>query len=105
VDSEVPTPSPARTPVDPPFLSLVVGEEDAGTRLDVFLSEQFGDRSRTWLKRLVKEGDVRIGGKSAKPATRVEAGTWSRGLSKIFRNSASSNRKMSRSACCMPTTT
>lgn len=56
-----------------PF-SLLVGEEDAGARLDVFLSERFADRSRTWLKRLVKEGDVRIGGKPAKPATRLDIG-------------------------------
>ena len=65
---------PNRSPRSATPFTLVVGEEEATLRLDVFLAERFGDRSRTWLKRLVKEGDVRVDGKPGKPALKLDVG-------------------------------
>ena len=39
-------------------------EADAGLRIDKFLSEQIGDRSRSFISNLIKEGNVIVNGKA-----------------------------------------
>ena len=39
-------------------------ETDAGLRIDKFLSEQIGDRSRSFISNLIKEGNVLVNGKA-----------------------------------------
>ena len=53
--------------------SLIVPFEDAGTRLDLWLSAQFSDRSRSEVQRWVRSGLVQVEGLPAKPAQRLEA--------------------------------
>lgn len=56
-------------------VTLLVEEEQAGTRLDRFLSEQLTDLSRTRLKSLIESGCLSIGGETAIDANhRVKAG-------------------------------
>ena len=38
-------------------------ESDAGLRVDKFLSEQIGDRSRSFISSLIKDGNVQVNGK------------------------------------------
>ena len=53
-------------------IEAVAGEEDDGLRLDVFLAEAVEDASRSFLKKLVKEGRVSINGSVCrKPAQTV----------------------------------
>ncbi|MDD2516963.1 MAG: RluA family pseudouridine synthase [Synergistales bacterium] len=55
-------------------LSLVVGEDLDGERLDVFLAWKL-DRTRSHIQALIREGKVRIeGGKKAKPSLVVRNG-------------------------------
>ena len=59
-------------PVDGP---LVVGDEEAGVRLDRFLALRLPEHSRTRLKALVLEGHVRIGDKVATdPGAKLSGG-------------------------------
>ena len=53
---------------------FVVDAIDVGTRLDVYLHDRLPEHSRTYLRDLVRLGDVRVGGRAAKPAHRLEAG-------------------------------
>ena len=46
----------------------------AGERLDKYLAEALPDLSRAMLQKLIKDGDVLVGGKPTKPSYRVEAG-------------------------------
>lgn len=52
----------------------VVGEDDAGTRLDKFLARQYPGVPRTRLFRIVRKGEVRVNGKRAAIDTRLAAG-------------------------------
>ena len=44
---------------------LVIDEEE-GSRLDVYLSEQLGDMSRSYIQKLIKEKKVKVNGKVEK---------------------------------------
>jgi len=55
-----------------------VGADDAGSRLDRFLASKFSELSRTRLQRLIRDGRVRVGGRTigdpeyrVKPAERI----------------------------------
>ena len=52
----------------------VVGEDDAGTRLDKFLARQYPGVPRPRLFRIVRKGEVRVNGKRAAIDTRLAAG-------------------------------
>ncbi len=57
---------------DPPTPSrLIVSEADASQRLDVFLSRQFPNFSRSHLRRVIEHGAVRVGGKQMKASYRL----------------------------------
>ncbi len=49
-------------------------DEHAGVRLDQFLAGQLGDRSRSQIQRLIKDGLARIGLKVGRASTPVHAG-------------------------------
>jgi 23S rRNA pseudouridine955/2504/2580 synthase len=51
-----------------------VGPDDAGQRLDNFLSRQLKDVPRTHIFRLLRKGEVRVNKRRAKPDQRVVAG-------------------------------
>lgn len=51
-----------------------IGEEQAGKRLDQVLSVLFGEFSRSRLQRWIKEGRVRIDGRSCRPKDKVWGG-------------------------------
>jgi 23S rRNA pseudouridine955/2504/2580 synthase len=53
---------------------VTVGEDDAGTRLDRFLTRQYAALPRTRLYRLVRKGEVRVNGKRASIDTRLASG-------------------------------
>jgi 23S rRNA pseudouridine1911/1915/1917 synthase len=56
-------------------VKAVAGKGDAGSRLDRFLAEHAGDLSRSRLKQLLLDGEVRVGEKTIKdPAYRVKSG-------------------------------
>jgi len=52
----------------------VVGEDDAGSRLDRFLTRQYPGVPRTRLYRIVRKGEVRVNGKRAAIDTRLASG-------------------------------
>ena len=52
----------------------VIGEDDAGTRLDKFLAKQYPTVPRTRLFRIVRKGEVRVNGKRAAIDTRLVSG-------------------------------
>ncbi|NBU25822.1 MAG: hypothetical protein EBS39_09455, partial [Gammaproteobacteria bacterium] len=52
----------------------MIGEDDAGTRLDKFLAKQYPTVPRTRLFRIVRKGEVRVNGKRAAIDTRLAAG-------------------------------
>jgi len=54
------------------ILSYVVTEESAGDRLDIFLAGQPLDLSRSYVKRLISEGAVRVSGRREKPSYKVK---------------------------------
>lgn len=57
-------------------MEFIVPEQDAGRRLDVFLSEQMNDWSRSQLQQLIRSGLVEIGGEPArKSGEKLEAGS------------------------------
>jgi len=53
---------------------LLVGEEDTGTRLDVFLATQFPRYSRVWLRKVINAVGVKVDGARVKAAYRLRAG-------------------------------
>lgn len=57
-----------------PELKFTVSAEDAGERLDRFLAEQLPDLGRTRVQELIAEGRVRVNGRAAKAAHRVQVG-------------------------------
>ncbi|SHH09986.1 RluA family pseudouridine synthase [Tepidibacter thalassicus] len=46
---------------------FIVLEEDEGNRLDVFLSNELGEMSRSFIQKLIKEGNVLVNDKKEKP--------------------------------------
>lgn len=64
------TKSSAKSPVR----HVTVGEDDAGSRLDRFLTRQYPVLPRTRLYRLVRKGEVRVNGKRASIDTRLASG-------------------------------
>ena len=57
------------------LVKAVAGKADAGSRLDRFLAERATDFSRSRLKQLLLEGEVRVGARTIKdPAYRVKSG-------------------------------
>jgi 23S rRNA pseudouridine1911/1915/1917 synthase len=55
-------------------LAYVVAATDAPDRLDRFVATVFPQYSRTLVQRLIRDGDLLLNGKSAKPSTNVEEG-------------------------------
>ena len=53
---------------------LTAGLEDAERRLDVFLAQRVPELSRTRIQELMREGRVRVEGRSAKASHRISAG-------------------------------
>jgi 23S rRNA pseudouridine955/2504/2580 synthase len=53
---------------------VTVGEDDAGSRLDRFLTRQYPEVPRSRLFRIVRKGEVRINGKRADIDTRLASG-------------------------------
>jgi len=53
---------------------FVVGPEEAGLRLDLYLVSQLPDLSRTAIARLIEEGNVLVSEKPTKPGYRLRAG-------------------------------
>ena len=45
---------------------LITVENEAGERLDKYLSEEFADRSRSFLQKLIKEQSVKVNDKPVK---------------------------------------
>jgi len=54
--------------------TIVVPADSGGVRLDRFLASVLGDQSRSQIQRLIKDGQVRIAGKTVKPNQPVKAG-------------------------------
>ena len=55
--------------------SFVVGPDDAGIRLDLFLAARFPDQSRSFLARAIDKGAVRVDGVQARGSLKVKAGS------------------------------
>lgn len=55
-------------------VELVVGDDVAGVRLDVFLASHFPDFSRVHLRRAITAGGVEVDGRGGKPAYRLKPG-------------------------------
>lgn len=55
-------------------VELVVGQEESGWRLDVFLAERFPSHSRSLIRRSITHGGVQVDGRGAKPAYRLKPG-------------------------------
>jgi len=54
--------------------AFVVSNETAGLRLDSFLHRELPERSRAFLQKLIKQGDVRVKGRAARASYKVRAG-------------------------------
>lgn len=65
-------PDPASGP--PSILALQVPPEAAGTRLDRYLGDAEPGLSRTRIQSLIAQGQVKVGGKPAKPSYRLRGG-------------------------------
>lgn len=55
-------------------ISITVTNEDAGKRLDVFLTEQITDWTRSYAQNQIQLGSVTIGSQAAKANTKIKAG-------------------------------
>ena len=53
---------------------LMVDEEMEGERLDAFVTEQLDELSRSLVKTLIENGEIRVDGKQQKPSYRLKAG-------------------------------
>lgn len=53
------------------IVSLVVNSQDSAKRLDVFLSQKDSLLSRSHIKKLIEEGNVKVGGRKAKAGLRL----------------------------------
>jgi 23S rRNA pseudouridine1911/1915/1917 synthase len=56
-------------------LTLTVSEPGAGTRLDVFLAQEFPAQSRSFLARAIAAGAARVDGVTARASHRLKAGS------------------------------
>lgn len=56
------------------LLNFTAASEDAGKRLDRFLSEKIADWSRSRLQKLIDEGDATVNEKAAKSSYKLRAG-------------------------------
>ena len=56
------------------LIRLEVSAHDAKLRLDHLLAARIGDRTRSQLQRLIKEGSARVGDKQGRASTVVQAG-------------------------------
>jgi 23S rRNA pseudouridine1911/1915/1917 synthase len=56
------------------IVETVVPPESEGVRLDRFLTSVLGDQSRSQIQRLIKDGHVHVGGRTAKPNQPVKTG-------------------------------
>ncbi len=68
----LPPSPPPRQPGDE--VSLAVGPEDAGARLDVFLAREFPESSRSHLARVIAQGAVRVDGVTARSSVKLRPG-------------------------------
>jgi len=57
-----------------PNRTFIVPSDAEGARLDVFLVSVVGDRSRSQIQRLIKDGHVRVAGRAAKSNQPVKTG-------------------------------
>jgi 23S rRNA pseudouridine1911/1915/1917 synthase len=55
------------------ILTFSVEATEAGTRLDAFLAARIDDWSRSRIHRLIEDGDVLVGGRTAKPSYKLRA--------------------------------
>jgi 23S rRNA pseudouridine1911/1915/1917 synthase len=55
-------------------LHFLVNVNDAGIRLDKYLSEYAQDLTRSYLQKLIKDGSVRVNGSTCKAGTKLSAG-------------------------------
>ena len=55
-------------------VELPVGPEEAGTRLDIFLTGRLDNLSRSRIKRMIEEGGILVAGTAVKPGRRLAAG-------------------------------
>src|SRR5579864_6663228 len=71
-----PTPSSAGNPREQQTVvrHFIASAEDAGRRLDLYLSSRLPDVSRTRIQELIDEGRVRLGGRLVRRAQRVMSG-------------------------------
>ncbi|TLN00161.1 hypothetical protein FDZ73_20260, partial [bacterium] len=53
---------------------LTVGEEQPGTRLDVFLAAELPDLTRSYIQKLVEDGFISVKGRPARASYRVQPG-------------------------------
>lgn len=53
---------------------LTVSPEEAGVRIDKYLTEQLPDITRSYLQKLLKDGSVQMNGKPVKASTKTAAG-------------------------------
>ncbi|MER3428463.1 MAG: RNA pseudouridine synthase [Pyrinomonas sp.] len=60
--------------LDVEMRSFIVGEEDQGKRLDVFLAARIADWSRASIKRVIEAGEALVDGREVKPAYRLRVG-------------------------------
>ena len=76
-------PCPADAPLEGDRFSFVIGQESAGERIDKVLADYMPGQSRSYLKKLIKDGYVRIlndpsgsprQGRDLKPSTPVGGG-------------------------------
>ncbi len=66
--------SPAEIEASNAVQILSVVADEAGMRLDRFLSNRFPTLALTHIQRIVRKGEVRVSGHRAKPSDRLEAG-------------------------------
>lgn len=57
-----------------PSIFLAADEESSGVRLDRFLADRVRECSRTFLQRMIREGNVSLNGGPAKPSSTVKPG-------------------------------
>ena len=55
-------------------VTLPVGEDEAGMRLDRWFRRRYPDLPQTHLNKIVRKGEVRVAGKRAEISTRLEVG-------------------------------
>ena len=55
-------------------VTLPIGEDEAGMRLDRWFRRRYPDLPQTHLNKIVRKGEVRVDGKRVEISTRLEAG-------------------------------